>query len=379
MPVQSCRVCGREFFREPLLHFANMPKAAQNFPDAGTLAGDRGVDLTVCQCSGCGLVQLAGDPVPYYREVIRASAVSPELKESKTAQFRRFVEKYDLRGKAVLEIGCGRGDFLSLLAALGEVRACGLEYAEASVARCLQDGLAVTRGYVEHAGTVLAGAPFDAFLLLMFLEHLPDPNAALQGIARNLKDGAVGLVEVPSFDMVLRNNLFSEFIGDHLFYFTRETLQTTLNLNGFEILEFSELRNDYVLSAVVKKRASLDLSRFRDTQAAIRAGLAACVARFGAKRVAVWGAGHQALAILALMELAGGIRYVVDGAPFKQNKFTPATHLPIVAPDTLRTDPVDAVIVIAGSYSDEVAGILRAKFDPRLSVFILRESGLETV
>ena len=50
-----------------------------------------------------------------------------------------------------------------------------------------------------------------------------------------------------------------------------------------------------------------------------------------------------------------------------------------MAPETLHKDPVDAVIVAAGSYSDEVAAILRREFDPALSVAILRDSGLEIV
>jgi hypothetical protein len=80
---------------------------------------------------------------------------------------------------------------------------------------------------------------------------------------------------------------------------------------------------------------------------------------------------------MALLDLGSSIRYVVDSAPFKQGKFTPATHIPIVAPDQLASDPVDAVIVIAGGYSNEVARIVRSKYDPNLKVAIWRESGLE--
>ena len=38
MPVCACRVCGSAFFEKPLLHYENMPKSAQNFPDAAALA-----------------------------------------------------------------------------------------------------------------------------------------------------------------------------------------------------------------------------------------------------------------------------------------------------------------------------------------------------
>ena len=70
---------------------------------------------------------------------------------------------------------------------------------------------------------------------------------------------------------------------------------------------------------------------------------------------------------------------MVDSAAFKQGKYTPATHIPIVAPAALDADPVEAVIVMAASYSDEVARILREKFSAKLSVAILRDFGLEPV
>lgn len=378
MPINHCRVCGRSFFPEPLLCLANMPKAAQNFPDAQSLDGESGVDLEVCQCAACGLVQLRGEPVPYYREVIRAAAVSAVVRECKIQQFASLIRQYGLHGKKILEIGCGRGEFLSLLPPLG-VLAHGLEYSAAAVAHCRDLGLNAEQGYVDNQTPALTGAPFDAFLLLMFLEHMPDPNAALRAIRDNLQDGAVGLVEVPNFDMLLRRKLFSEFIGDHLLYFSRETLQTTLNLNGFDILAFHEMRDAYVLSAVVRKRSRLDISHFRAYQDRITADIHAYLNRFASKRVAVWGAGHQALAVMALTGMADRIAYVVDSAPFKQGKYTPATHLPIVSPATLASDPVAAVIVMAASYSDEVVTILRHDFNKQLQVAVLRDCVLEIV
>jgi SAM-dependent methyltransferase len=372
---RSCRVCGQRLFEEPLLHYENMPGSAQHFADADSLERETGVELTVRQCASCGLVQLDGDPVPYYREVIRAAGLSEVIRKSKTEQFNNFIQKHSLHGKKIIEIGCGRGEFLSLLKPL-DVRAYGLEYSDASVAYCVKQGLRVLQGYLDGTTTLIDG-PFDAFLLLMFLEHMPDPNATFKDLDRNLVDGAVGLVEVPNFDMVLRNKLFSEFISDHLFYFTAESLRTTLNLNGFEIIACDELRNDYVISAVVRKRGKLDITHFHDYQTRIAADLNEYLGAFGEKKVAVWGAGHQALAILALTKIADRIRYVVDAAPFKQGRYTPATHLPIVPPETLRSDPVDAVIVIAGSYSDEVAGILRESYDGRIEISILRDFGLE--
>ena len=378
MGIRHCRVCKGGLFPDPLLAYSNMPKAAQHFPSADALTSETGVDLEVCQCSHCGLVQLSNEPVPYFREVIRAAAVSEVIREAKTRQFSEFIQTHDLKGKKILEVGCGRGEFLSLLTS-SDVQAFGLEGSESSVAECRRAGLSAHLGYPDGDLGPLPDGPFDAFFLLMFLEHMPDPNQALQAIRENLREGAVGLVEVPNFDMVLAKRLFSEFIGDHLFYFTQETFRSTLQMNGFDVLSCGELRDDYVLSAVVRKRTRLDIAHFHIDQEKIKANLLGYLDRFTGKKIAVWGAGHQALAIIAMTGIAGRIHYVLDSAPFKQGRFTPATHLPIMPPDTLLTDPVDAVIVMAASYSDEVANILRSRFDPNLPVAILRDFGLEIV
>jgi 2-polyprenyl-3-methyl-5-hydroxy-6-metoxy-1,4-benzoquinol methylase len=378
MPVTTCRICNHPFFAEPLLCYDNMPRAAQNLPTAAMLAEDHGGSLEICQCTGCGLVQLGNDPVPYYREVIRSSAFSEEMRGFRMRQFDDFVRKFKLKGKKVIEPGCGRGEYLSLMKQAG-ADAYGIEYADDAVRECCNSGLNVTKGFMDSRDLVLNGMPFDAFFIMNFLEHLPDPNAALSGICNNLTVDGIGLVEVPNFDMILNRSLFSEFIGDHLFYFTRDTLATALQLNGFEVLSCDEIWHDYILSAVVIKREKTDMSRFHQHQSGLKAAIADYIGQFGAGQTAIWGAGHQALAVMALAGLEGKIKYVIDSAPFKQGRYTPATHIPIVAPETLDSDPADAIIVIAAAYSDEVARIIRHKFDKNISVAILRDHGLEAV
>jgi len=372
-----CRVCRLEFDARLLLTYENMPASAQGFPDAATLDQDAGSRLDVVQCPGCGLVQLVNPPVAYHREVIRASAFSAEMGEFRRRQFAEFVAAHGLAGKKVFEIGCGRGEYLALMREAG-AHACGIEFAQVSVQACRQAGLEVSRGYIEN-DSPLPDAPYDAFFCLNFLEHMPDPGAVLRGVGANLTPDAVGLVEVPNFDMILRQRLFSEFISDHLFYFTTDSLTNALRLNGYDVIDCRPVWHDYILSATVRKRAPTDLTSFGDQRERLRRELHAFVDSCGASGVAVWGAGHQALAVLALAGLQGRVAFVIDSAPFKQGKYTPATHLPIVAPDALASSPVSAVIVMAAAYSDEVVRTLRARFPQIRRIAVLRDYGVEVL
>lgn len=373
--VDRCRICAQPLFAEPLLVQDDMPAAAQGLPTAEQLSADSGVTLALRQCGGCGLVQLDAEPVPYWRDVIRAAGISPEMRAFRLEQFGGWLDQYGLMGRKVLEVGCGRGEYLSLLAEAG-ADGYGVEHLPASVDACHQAGLRVERGFVDGPETRLADGPFDGFMILNFLEHIPTAQLTLQGIAANLADGAIGMVEVPNFDMIIEKGLFAEFIPDHLFYFTERTLTRLLEANGFEVLECRAEWHDYVLSAIVRKRAPLNLSALAACQGGLRASFDDFLGRFESGRVAIWGAGHQALALISLMGIAGRIRYVLDSAPFKQGRYTPATHLPIVPPERLNDGEVDAVIVLAASYSAEVARLIRERHGQRFAVAVMGEGGL---
>ena len=373
-----CRVCGDALPLQPVLTYCNMPAAAQFMPKQADLATERGADLAVSQCLSCGLVQLVGKPVRYYREVVRAAAVSADMRAFRLDQFRSFAARHGLSGRKVLEVGCGGGDYLAALRDAG-MDACGLEHAARSVEICRANGLPAYRGFIDGPRRAVSGAPYAAFFILNFLEHLPRPRQTLLGIAANLEPAAVGMVEVPNFDMIVRDGLFSEFVADHLLYFTEATLRQTLSLSGFDVLECAPVWHDYILSATVRKRDAVELSHLETHRHAIGRDVAAFFDRFKPQQVAIWGAGHQALALISLLSLQDRVRYVVDAAPFKQNCFTPASHLPIVAPSTLRDEPVEAVLVMAGSYSSEVAAVLRRDYAPALHVAVLGHGGLRFV
>lgn len=378
MAVNTCRVCANKFYDEPLAEYKNMPGSAQYFPDKGNIDGNKGINLEVYQCSGCGLVQLNNEPVHYYREVIRATGFSDEMKKFRREQFEKFVKKYNVEGKKLIEIGCGSGEYLSIMNGFN-VETYGLEYSRSSVGKCIENGLNVSTGFIEDDSFILPNAPYHTFMIMSFLEHLPDPNSILRGIWNNLYDRGLGIIEVPNFDMIIEDNLFSEFVSDHLLYFTKETLESTVERNGFKVIECSSAWHDYILSAVVIKKERSDLTSLRECEERVVKEIREFIKSFGSGKVAIWGAGHQALTVLSMLNERNKIRYVVDSADFKQGKYTPATHIPIVNPNFLKNDPVDAVIIMAASYSYEVAKIIKQKYNNKMAIAILENKGLKSI
>lgn len=372
-----CRCCKSPLTGKADQSYKNMPARAQNFPEKGEVTEERGIDLDLYQCPWCGLIQLNNDPVDYYRDVIRAVGVSEEMREFRREYFKEYVTRFGLEEKRVLEIGAGCGEFMEMMKAFCK-QVTGLEHKRESVKEAEKKGLSMREGFIEGEETVIEGGPYDGFYIMNFLEHIPEPGPFLRGIANNLTEEGVGLVEVPNMDYFMENRLFAEFMVDHLTYYTRETLRNLLEINGFEVLETRTIWKNYVISAFVRKRKKTGFEEFRKGQEKLTGEIREYVKeeRKKGKKVAVWGAGHEALALLALTDIRDSIELVVDSAPFKQGRYTPASHILVGGPEEIKKRGIGAVLIMAGSYSGEVAGILR-KTNPHITAAAVDCNGVQ--
>jgi hypothetical protein len=73
------------------------------------------------------------------------------------------------------------------------------------------------------------------------------------------------------------------------------------------------------------------------------------------KRVAAYGAPAKGNTLLNYCGITTNlIEYTVDKSPYKQNLFTPGTHLPVYHPDKLAQDMPDYVLLLAWNFADEI-------------------------
>ena len=377
--MKRCIACGAPLWETPLLTLDNMPASAQHLPDAQGVKEDRGLTLDLCQCMGCGLVQFDCEPVDYYRDVIRAGGFSKTMVELRRYQYKHLIDSYHLEGKKFIEVGCGQGEFLKVLSEF-PVEVHGIEHDPHLVELARAQGLDVTEGFTETEDTRFAGGLYDVFLSFNFLEHQPDPGTMLQAIYRNLEDDAMGLITVPSFEYIMDHNSYYELIRDHLAYYTFETLTPLLERNGF-LVEECEVINRDTLSVIVKKRPQMDTENLLECYVNLKREMESYMKYLDAwdKKVAVWGASHQGFTLAATTKLGEKARYIIDSAPFKQGKFAPASHLPIVGPDHFHEHPVDAIIITAPGYTDEIAASIRQKFGTSVEIRAMRSNHLEMV
>lgn len=396
MRDKICIVCGNPLTEEPLMVLEGMPASAQDIPSKEELMEEKGISLNLCKCSNCGLVQFDCQPVEYYKDVIRSGGYSTTMVNLRTRQYRHLIETYHLEGKKLIEAGCGQGEFLSVLANF-PVEAYGIENREPLVAMAREKGLNVWKQFAKEGEILAPGdgsvtGPYDGFLSFNFLEHQPNPVSMLRCLADNLQEEGIGLITVPSLEYILEYDGYYELIRDHLAYYTFDTLALTVEKAGFEVLE-EEMINRDTLSVIVRKKkqpakredgkkaVKIDVSGLLKSQDTIGSEMDQLIKELEAdkKRLAIWGASHQGFTLASTTRIGAFAEYMIDSAPFKQGKYAPASHLPIVPSEHFMTDPVDAILIVAPGYTEEIAGIIKEKFGRDVEILALKSNHLERI
>jgi len=131
-------------------------------------------------------------------EVAVLSESADRRKNVRLESVRNAVRRHAPAGAKLLDVGCGVGDNLRSLVALGDLELHGVEYARSNVERA--------RKALDGRATIVQGSAFelpydsgtfDAVTCIEVLEHLSDDGKALDEIHRVLKPDAVLVLTVP--------------------------------------------------------------------------------------------------------------------------------------------------------------------------------------
>jgi SAM-dependent methyltransferase len=141
------------------------------------------------------------------------------------------------RGR-VLDVGCGSGEFLAHMRALGwEVYGVEPDAVAASVARN-RLGDAVFRGTLREAP--LEERSFDAVTLSHVIEHVPEPVRELESCARLLREGGRLVVLTPNIEALGRRTFDTSWMAwdppRHLYLLSQRALATCAERAGLRVL-----------------------------------------------------------------------------------------------------------------------------------------------
>ena len=91
------------------------------------------------------------------------------------------------KGKKVLDVGCGAGNLLTVLATHAPERLVGVDVDAVFLAHCQEKGFSLLQAALPHLP--FADETFELVTCFLVMPHVPDDTAALTALARVLKPG----------------------------------------------------------------------------------------------------------------------------------------------------------------------------------------------
>jgi SAM-dependent methyltransferase len=399
----TCLVCGSG----DLLSFLDLPRAPVYcnvlFPTAAAARKVSRGDLTLAICRRCGHVFNTSFDfrlLDYTDRYENSLHFSPFFRKYAETLARELVERHGLRGRRIVEIACGQGDFLRLLCELGGNRGAGFDpsYREGSS----RGGVSPT-GTVDPAGSDDSPVRFvkayygggdgkvaaDFLCCRQALEHIPDPVGFLTGLRDALRgvmapgpsDHATTLFfEVPNSLYSLRDGGIWDFIYEHVSYFCGRSLEECFKRAGFTVQRTWESFGGQFLCLETKWPAAGepagDLADVPSPGQLVgyAAGLGETVRslvdswrgrlarlHLQGQRASIWGAGSKGVTFLNMLNAEDEISYVVDINPEKHGMFVAGTGHPVISPDRMAQVPPDLIVCMNPQYRNEIAGMIAAR------------------
>ena len=334
-------------------------------------------DIRLAFCPSCQLIyNVAFDPgrLDYGVEYENSLHFSPRFQKYADELAARLVERYALRGKTVVEIACGKGDFLRSLCRLGGARGVGYDPAWAPEADAGGDERV---SFVQEYYSPEHTTPADLIVCRHALEHIPDPVGFLKSVRASIgerRDTAV-FFEVPNGMYTIREMGIWDLIYEHCLYFVAGSLARVFELAGFDVQSVTEEFDGQFLTIEARPAANAEVKRSAD-QPAVADDVRAFAKNYADKlahwrgwldemraddrRAVVWGSGSKGVTFLNILRPGERIEHVVDINPRKQGRFVAGAGQQIVAPESLREYGPDSVVVMNPVYLDEIRATVEA-------------------
>lgn len=359
-------------------------------------------------CQSCGFVSNVA-----FDEKLHEYSSKYESSQAFSSTFNNFskrlaehlVERYGLHNKNIIEIGCGQGEFISLMAQLGGNHCVGFDPAYEGVRSYNVSDIPTKAGNNSennagllndvHSDTCKGCATFvsdfygekyrmhspDFVCCKMTLEHIRYTSKFINNVRNSLgeKSDAVVFFQVPEFTRILDELAFWDIYYEHCSYFSPGSLARLFRHCGFELIDiWTGYDGQYLMIEAGTKKdgdmKSLAIENdFNEVKNQIdyfsknyRQKLDAWKDRLNEIRekslkAVLWGSSSKGVSFLTTLKIPyNELEYVVDINPYRQGSYMAGTGQEIVSPEFLQNYKPDVVILMNPIYLKEIENELRS-------------------
>uniref|UniRef100_B8HV75 Methyltransferase type 12 n=1 Tax=Cyanothece sp. (strain PCC 7425 / ATCC 29141) TaxID=395961 RepID=B8HV75_CYAP4 len=376
----TCPVCGAKhwdvFFKMPEMPiYCNVLWSEQHA--ARTCAKG---NIHLAFCPNCGFIgNVAFDPLQmeYTQAYENALDFSPTFQNYAGELAARLVKTYSLYSKDLIEIGCGKGEFLFSLCEMGNNRGIGFDPTYVQLPDHELEGTQV-QIIQDFYSEQYAGYPCDFIYCRHTLEHIKDPISLIKLVREVIGDRSniASFFEVPNALDTFQNMAIWDIIYEHCCYFTAASISYAFSSCGFQIHEiWKEYQGQFLcleakageVNYQITDNQAQEVKQLEDKIRSFSSKFDEIVKNWNRKletivgnnkRVVIWGGGSKGISFLNLLETADLIKYVVDINPRKVGMYTSVTAHKIIAPSFLKEYEPDVVLVMNNIYIDEIRKML---------------------
>jgi len=285
----------------------------------------------------------------------------------------------------VIEIASNDGYLLQYFKEKG-IQVMGIEPTANTATVAIEKGI---KTIIEFFGVELADRltnhwDLKADLLLgnNVLAHVPDIVDFVAGMKILLADTGVITMEFPHLMQLVDNNQFDTIYHEHFSYLSFHTVKNIFEAAGLSMFDVDEIPTHggslriYAkheedsskeisgnVAALLKKETDKGMTEltyydnFQQKALQVKLDITSFLIeqkRVG-KKVAAYGAAAKGNTLLNYCGIKNDlVEYVVDANPHKQNKWMPASHIPVVNEAHLKADKPDFVLILPWNLKDEI-------------------------
>lgn len=383
----NCRFCKNEL-HDVFIDLINSPASNSFLSKEELNEPESFYPLKVYTCSKCFLVQV--DEYKKSDAIFDSNYVYfSSYSKSWLAHAKKYTELMTERFKfnessMVIEIASNDGYLLQYFKEKN-VPVLGIEPTANTAQVSIDKGIEnVVDFFGVRLATKLAAANKKADLLLgnNVLAHVPDIVDFVGGMKIILKDTGVITMEFPHLMQLVDNNQFDTIYHEHFSYLSFYTVKQIFQSQGLDMFDVEEIpthggslriyakhREDSSktisenVAALLKKEMDKGLAtlayydNFQQKALKVKLDLTDFLIqqKRNGKRTAAYGAAAKGNTLMNYC----GIKYdlvdfVVDANPHKQNKFLPASHIPVVNEQYLKDAKPDFVLILPWNLKDEI-------------------------
>jgi SAM-dependent methyltransferase len=368
---QDCPVCKSKKLKgflqrenEPVhQNFIMMTKQSAREISRGT--------LTLACCTECGFIfNQTYEPTKmhYSQDYDNTQICSPQFNEYHNTLIKKLIENFDFRNRRIVEVGCGKGKFITKL-----IQESGLQNQGFGFDPSYNGPENVFEGKLnfqkDFYGRKYAHIRADTIICRHVIEHIPNPLNLLEDIKGALVQSSDAKVffETPCVEWILKNNVIWDFFYEHCSYFNEDSLRTVFENSGYEVEKIEHLFGGQYLwlegtlttgkKSVMKRAGNISLlsSQFEKNYHMLQKKYLNYVQILRCEgNVGLWGAGAKGVTLANLIDpLCKNITAVIDINPQKQGHYIPGTGHPIIDYHQISDYRIKNLILMNPNYFNE--------------------------